>query len=213
MFEKLKAIGGKEFSDILLKTVGILAFVAAFNFFNSTPSLKVVSAIEGKQCNNNLLHAFYKKNQLEVPKPVRESYEEHWLFDNSGTVIGMENPLIDWMKQFNMFGDDPLTYFKQSKKIISSVRDNLNLEKYDNNSWHNSREINKPLPIPGINHELFSKKIDELKSHLSQKEYFTFLVGLNSSLVFLNAITIENDGDIDLRNLILTIPYPLSRIN
>jgi len=206
MFKKIP-MSGKDFVTVIINTATLLAFFVAFNFFNSSPSIKIESTVEGEMSNNNLLHDYYEAHGLEMPDLVKETFKKHWMYEEKMETWGKENPLIDWIKFVNTFLDDELT---RHPPIIDKVI--AQIEKSLQNKEAFLYKINVSQPIPHVDYEKHYLKILNLKKSLSKKDYFNLLVGLKSSFTYMNHITIENDGEIDLRNLKITIAYPMSII-
>jgi len=58
----------------------------------------------------------------------------------------------------------------------------------------------------------FRPILDDIKSKLSSSDYYIFLAALIYSREVHNSVFIKNDGDLDLKNVRVTFPAPLSKV-
>jgi len=200
IIQRLKGIGGKDFIGIIISVIAVTAFLIGLNFFISSPSLKVSLHKSSKLLDPNLLYKFYRENNFNIPLAVKNT-----IIDEEPTKIkgvGINSPLILKLKFFNPV-ENP-KFFESQAEILEN--DLIN-EKIENNYvFHPPTRSGVPID------SLFSEVLPRIKSSITASDYYKLLVGVKSSIKHLNAIKIENNGDIDLKNIKIYIPFPLSEV-
>lgn len=86
------------------------------------------------------------------------------------------------------------------------------LEKQIGKSAYKKPAYNSFAIGQGFDEQEFEPKRDLIKSMLSKKDYYIFLASLMYSREISNDIQIQNNGDVDLKNLKITISSPRSII-
>ncbi len=177
---------------------GIVAFVSATQYFSAKPSLKVELAKASPLSEPSLLiidyslmRRFYDEAGIEVPELLASHEELGNLFHKRPPVAHIAQPPSSSLRA-QVSG--PPTNTAEYERL-------LDMDFYPNIfALGGSRS--------GMPWDIFKKHLPSLKTQLNPRDYHNLLVGVLYSRVFVNMLYITNDGDFDLRSILLVVPSP-----
>lgn len=204
IYQRLISIGGKNFVGIIINTIGVLSFLIGINFFISEPSLKVTIHKSQGLLDSNLLYRYYVENSIKIPEEVKKPLISEQPLEIEG--VGENSPLINKIKFFDK-SEDAKYLEKYLEGQSKEIQDDLMSKDEKNN-----KVFHPPMYMGTQIDSLCSEVLPKLKDALSASDYFKLMVGVKSSLKYRNTIIIENDGNIDLKNIDVVIPFPFSQV-
>ncbi len=178
---------------------GIVAFVSATQYFSAKPSLKVELAKASPPAipevlliDYSLMREFYDQAGIDVPELLASHEELGSLFHRRPRVTHDGEP--PWSQLRTAVRVPPGADTAEYERL-------LNMDFYPN--------IFGPSGLrPGLPWDVFKKHLLSLKTQLDPTDYRNLLAGALYSRVFWNRLYIKNDGDFDLRSIMLVVPSP-----
>jgi hypothetical protein len=206
----LERFDAKEIVAVVTSTIAIVAFLLAVDYFTAKPSLKIsVFTTYHGFYRDSVVH-YYKENAIEIPKQLYEDKSLRGLFPkepkapdpNDGTVVGThasDELLIELMGK----GRDLGRYLPPRIEMLENHIDKYTYKKrtYAFVDWRGFYDPNTFQPV-----------LDRIKSILSQEQYYVFLAAFIRSREIQHTINVNNDGAIDLKNVEIIIPAPVSKV-
>lgn len=180
--------------------IGIITFVTATEYFSAAPFLKTRLYVFPPDIyvDRVLVREFYSRSKIEVPPWLIEDSFFRELFakpvvKNNFSETDFNNPLWE------------ITHSPPIKEVTTEFESSLKRQ-----NWYNDIFSHK-VPFYGTDFKKCLERLDSAKINLSPRDYRNFVVSLLYARTFSNDIHITNDGDIDLRDIIITIFAPSTR--
>jgi hypothetical protein len=200
-YSKLRSLHAMTVYQFITYFTGIVAFVTAAQYFSEKPSISVtVKDLHGVYVNPGLVQEFYSQAEVDIPEMILKHDIFDFLFDKSAA---RDNAFID----DKQLGWGPIRSLAKSPPISVFIED---LEKaLQTNVWH--KTISSWSSRGGVDLEKALENLEPLKTKLSARDYRNFLAAVLYGRVFQNSVYLENDGDIDLKRILITIRGPLAK--
>ena len=195
---------------LIITTITITAFLIAVDYFTAQASLEVSFKDQKTGYYLKKIQEFYEERKLKIPQ----------VFYNDNTLRGVfYKDLSARNKDFINIGDAT-----SDDDIIKAIQRGQNVGKAYLNQRVNflEKRVDKYLYKKRIylskdqrgfyDEKQFKEILNQVKSKLSEIEYYVFLAALVNSRERINRIYIKNNGEVNLRNIKLTIPAPRSKV-
>lgn len=197
-----------KFFQLIIYTISIVAFLAAIEYFSAKSSLSVTVINSPLGYCMDTVKNFYKTNNLEIPKSLIEDDKLTKLFTEETSFVD-DNYIFETGSTSSY---DLITAIKQGQNIgmltwyIEQLEAQIGKYHYRKfcDVWISRGEF--------YQEDKFSDILKYIKTKLTPQEYFIFLTALLFSREIENTIWIKNNGDIDLKDIVIIIPSPLSKI-
>lgn len=192
--------------NILIVAIAITTFLTALDYFSAKPSLSIRSFFIKSEAHfmTNYIKEFYIINEISTPKAIFNDILLKKLFDDYNTSFPspLSNP--------NASGKETIEAIKNSKRVFSNYTfdrrtdrliDQLGKYEYKKRVWSSSTgTLIQKVTIKNI--------LDYAKKVLDNKDYYIFLCSVLHSRMIDNSISVKNDGEVDLSNIEIIVPYP-----
>jgi hypothetical protein len=196
--KKTISLDGKEFIEIIVSIVVILAFLIGLNYFSNKSSLKITINSNNQYVDKQLLYNYYIDNKLDFPKVIERIIKTNtYRFSNTRRNI----PLITLVNNNNSLKNE--SFYEKEIKVLERENNGDNKETFYKE--YKNKNMVRLL-------EFQSSILPKLKTVLTSKEYFNLLIGVKVSSKFLNNIKIKNDGNTNLKNIEVILPFPISDV-
>lgn len=200
-------INGKQQIEIIIASFTIVAFLLAANYFTAKPSIELSIWSSHEEFYILPVIQFYKDQNIEFPTVFYDK-EIANLFLDSSELHKLSIDLGVGVSDVEI-----LQELKKGRNIGQYLNLRIvDLERHLNESTfvrHFYRTPNQGSFLP-------SDKIDKLTQFIKKKssaeEYYIFLLALISSRRNNQNLGIKNNGDIDLKDVVVTIPAPVSKL-
>jgi len=179
---------------------GLVAFISATEYFSAKPSIRItVTRFPHVIVNPGLVQQFYREAGTSIPELLLRNSSIACLFDKS-------------FAQGNAFVDDAQLGFGPLKELTKGppnvfIPELERLLKGD--VW--PKVLSGWSTRGGLMMETVDGQLSSLKAQLTSGDYRDLLEAIMYSRVFENVIDVENDGDLDLRSVLIVVPSPLVR--
>lgn len=193
--------------QLVIHAISIVAFLTAIDYFSKKSSIRIEIYPEPAGYHMDTVEKFYKENEIELPQIFREGGQFSWMFKK-------EKDFKDYVSMGDAASDEDLIRaIKKGQKIGGYVHRRIEHLERQMEKYHYKKTLYLGLES-GIFYpkEYFKKPLSLLKKQLSPEDYYIFLSALIFSREVYHNIFITNDGEIDLRDLTIVIPSPLSKI-
>lgn len=193
--------------QLVVHAISIVAFLTAIDYFSKKSSIRIGIHPEPAGYYMDTVEKFYKENEIELPQIFREGGQFSWMFKK-------EKDFKDHVTIGDGTSDEDLIRaIKKGQKMGGYVHRRIERLEHQMEKYHYKKTIYFNLESRGFYpKEYFKKPLSLLKKQLSPEDYYIFLSALISSREVHHDIFIKNDGEIDLRDLTIVIPSPLSKI-
>ncbi len=193
-------LDGTKLIQIVVCTISVIAFLEGIRYFSAKPSLQIKVHPTPYGYFMDTVRSFYQKNNFEIPENFYNEPTLKKIFfhekRNGGTFFLIPEILKSLKEDINM---------KIPKQITEELEERIENTKYERRVWFSSAGEH-------IEEEKFKGVLQFLKSKLSEQEYFVFTSALIYSREIDHNIFINNDGDVDLKELTFIIPSPWGKI-
>ncbi len=179
---------------------GIVAFVSATQYLSAKPSLEIHLSKVGVIADRVLLQRFYRDTGVDIPQTLVNHTELGSLFwspesQEDATTVGRPSS-SNHLREL-------LAIPPTIEGVIPEYERLLALDVWPN--------VISSIPFPqGVPMEVISKLLPRLKTQLTPRDYRDFVAAVLYSRVFIHVMSIKNDGDLDLRSLLIIVPSPLT---
>lgn len=187
-------------------SLAILAALTAGDFFTSRPGLRIDIWSDKYYYRGASIHEFYMANNLDTTAFGRNFIQKHFKSPNDTLPTALINP-------FYVPNLDIIELIKQGYNIdyVLSSRI-LDLEIHFQDSVF-IRHI-YPLSIESIlTRDQVQELIELIKNKYTKRDYYVFLTSLLYARQYTQNVWIKNIGSLELQNINIQIPAPLSRIS
>lgn len=202
----------KDLIGFVTSAITIVAFLVAVDFFSAASSLYISVKTSHLGYYMDSLKKYYTDNNLKFPDQIYENKSLNKIFSQS---LNKRNP--NYIDQGDADSDELAVkaiangqdittsgFVEYRIKKLEKQLDNYTYEKHVYSSNNDGRGF--------YDEQDFRPVLDIIQSKLSKEEYYTFLVALIRSRECFHNMFIKNDGDVDLKNVKITIPAPLSKV-
>lgn len=202
----------KDLIGFVISAITIVAFLVAVDFFSAVSSLNISVKTSHLGYYMDSLKNYYTDNNLKFPNQIYENKSLNKIFSQSLTkrnsnYIDQGDADSDELAVKAIANGQDITtsgFVEYRIKKLEKQLDNYTYEKHVYSSNSDRRGF--------YDEQDFKPVLDIIQSKLSKEEYYTFLVALIRSRERFQNIFINNDGDVDLKNVKITIPAPLSKV-
>ena len=198
-FWKLE-LDGTKLIQIVVCTISVIAFLEGIRYFSAKPSLQIKVHPTPYGYFMDTVRSFYQKNKFEIPEIFFNEPTLKKIFfherRNGGIDLLIPEILKFLQEDINM---------KIPKQLTEDLEKRIKDYEYERGIWFSSAG-------EYIEEEKFKGVLQFLKSKLSEQEYFVFISALIYSREIDHNIFINNDGDVDLKELTFIIPSPWGKI-
>lgn len=202
----------KDLIGFVISAITIVAFLVAVDFFSAVSSLNISVKTFHLGYYMDSLKNYYTDNNLKFPNQIYENKSLNKIFSQSLTkrnpnYIDQGDADSDELAVKAIANGQDITtsgFVEYRIKKLEKQLDNYTYEKHVYSFNSDRREF--------YDEQDFKPVLDIIQSKLSKEEYYTFLVALIRSRERFQNIFINNDGDVDLKNVKITIPAPLSKV-
>lgn len=199
----------KDLLRYITSAITIVAFLLAVDYFSAKPSLRIGINPYHRGYYMDSLLKFYQANNINFPKQLMEDQSLRKLFTRDTKLLDPNRvEIASWTSDEELIGA-----IVKGQEIGSFVQ--YRIEQLE-------RQLSKYTYIKRIygysddrgfyDEQTFAPILDYIRSKLSTSDYYIFLAALLHSREVSNIVFITNDGDIDLKNVRVTFPAPLSKV-
>jgi len=206
----LSKIHLKDLLEYIRSAITIVAFLLAVDYFAAKPSVRIVIHPMPKGYYMDSLLRYYQANNLDFPKQLMEDQSLRKIFARDTRLLDPNYVLI-WSGMSDEELIRAIVRGQQEvggwvKYMIEQLEKQIGKYTYfkhayaymDERGYHDEQQF-RPI-------------LDYIRSKLSTTDYYIFLTALIYSREVDHVIYITNDGDLDLKNVRITFPAPLSKI-
>jgi hypothetical protein len=203
----------KDFLEYLRSAITIIAFLMAVEYFTPQASLKISEHTMHCGFYPDSIVNYYQEHKIEFPKRLIEDQSLHGVFprevkqidrssgpgENVGEAASEEmvvaaiaegQPILGYIEHVRIGKlESQIGKYTYAKQVYLLGDDRLSCSEED-----------------------FKRVLARAKSLLSPKDYYILLVASLRSRENGQSIYVNNDGDLDLKNVTITIPAPLSKV-
>lgn len=193
--------------QVIVYTISIVAFLTAIDYFSKKLSLNIGIHPQSSGYYMDTVEKFYKQNEIELPQIFLEGSQFAWVFKK-------EKDFKDHVTIGDGTSDEDLIRaIKKGQEMGGYVHRRIEHLERQIENYHYKKHIYVGFESRGFYPEKdFKKPLSVIKNQLLPEEYYIFLSALIFSREVRHIIFIKNDGEIDLKDLTIVIPSPLSKI-
>ena len=198
----------KDLLQCITTAITIVAFLHAVNYFAAKPSLRIGISPHPIGYYMDSLMVYYQANNINFPKQLMEDKSLGKLFARDTNLMDPNRVKIaSWISDEELIGA-----IVRGQEIGSFVEYRIEqLERQIGKYTYMKHIYGGYMDDRGFyDEQKFRPTLDYIKSKLSTRDYYIFLVALIHSREVGHAVFIKNDGDLDLKNVRVTFPAPLS---
>lgn len=203
----VRGINGMSLISLLTSSLVIVALLQATNYFTSEASLELSIWGETRQYQPDLLTQFYRDNELEFPdvfhdKRIRKLFSDSSIFPDSYIMVADGTSDIEVLQALKN-GQKVGWYLKRR---ITQLEQHLEESTFVKHIYRFNESISI-IPKDGI-----PLLINFIEKNTSKEEYYTFLIALISARVIDQNVMVRNDSEVDLKDIVIIIPAPVSKL-
>ena len=204
----------KDIIGFITSTIAIVAFLIAVDYFTARSSLNISMSITPTGYYMDSLINYYHDNGIELPKQFYEDASLRKLFykatkQKENYYINLNDGVSDeaLIRALHK-GQIPGSHGMYLQRRINMLENQIGKYTYKKHIYTSTQtDLRGHYDEKG-----FKPILDHIKSILSKEDYYTFLAALIRSRERRQSIYVKNDGHLDLKNIKITIPAPLSRV-
>ncbi len=189
-------------------SIAVAAIFVGINMFNQVASLDIkLNEMIGSSLGGNdrifkkdILN-YYKNNDIKIPAYINGLFLD---LDKNPVKIGSLDNLVKYSGE--KYGVEKDSLFSGGWIGVATKTIESDLINNKNTSDFSIITIKEEY----ITSKFLVDKSSALKNNLSENQYFVFLAALLNSRIFEQSLEIINNGDIDLRNIKITITPPFN---
>lgn len=200
----------RDILQYITSTITIVAFLLAVDYFSAKPSLKIGLYSRAYGYYMDSLREYYQANNINLPKQLVEDQSLGKLFVRDTKLMDPNHVQIaSWTSDEELIaaivkGQDIGSFLEYRIDQIERQIGKYTYVKHIYGGYMDDRGF--------YDEKQFKPTLDYIKSKLSKSDYYIFLAALIHSREISNAAFITNDGDLDLKNVRVTFPAPLSKV-
>jgi len=199
----------KDLLQYITSAITIVAFLLAVDYFAAKPSLKIGIGTSPRGYYMDSLLEYYQVNNINFPKQLMEDQSLRKLFARDTKLIDPNNvQIIGGISDESLIGA-----IVRGQEIGSFIEYRIDLLEKQIGKYTYMKHVYGYMDDRGFyDEQTFGPILDIIRSKLSTSEYYIFLAALIRSREVSHVVFIKNDGDLDLKNVIVTFPAPLSKV-
>jgi len=202
----------RDIKDLLwyiISAISIVAFLLAVDYFVAKPSLRIGINTTPRGYYMDSLLKFYQANNIHFPKQLKEDKSLRKLFARDTNMIDPNYVNITgWISDEELIGA-----IVRGQEIGSFVEYRIDQLERQIGKYTYTKHIYGYIEDRGYyDEQKFRPTLDYIRSKLPKSDYYIFLAALIHSREVFNTVFITNDGDIDLKNVRVTLPSPFSKV-
>lgn len=193
---------------IIIHTLTIVAFVGALDYFSKKASIIITPYTRTNGFYKNSIKKFYTENDLSIPLVFNEFKSLRFLSENEiveehDILIGGTTSNLDFIKALIKGRKIPESL---KTRRIDKLKEQIKNYSFKKQSYvYISEEF--------YEEQMVFEMLTQIEPRLTQEDYIVFLCALIQSREIHQSIAIENNGDIDLKNLKIIFPAPISKVS
>ncbi len=199
----------KDLLQCITTAIAIVAFLHAVNYFAAKPSLRIGLHSSANGYYMVSLLKYYQDNNITFPKQLSEDQSLHKIFSRDTHL-----PDPNHIQVSDGVSDEAvIKALARGQDIGSFIERRIDQIERQIGKYTYMKHIYIRHDERGFyDEQKFTPTREYIKSKLSTSDYYKFMVALIYSREVDNTIFIKNDGDMDLKNVKITFPAPLSKV-
>jgi hypothetical protein len=199
----------KDLIRYITSAITIVAFLLAVDYFAAKPSLRIVINPDPMGYYMDSLLKFYQANNIHFPKQLMEDKSLRKLFARDTKLMDPNRVHITgWISDEAL-----IRVIVRGQEIGTFVEYRIKQLERQLGKYTYTKHIYGYMDDRGFyDQQKFRPTLNYIRSKLSTSDYYIFLAALIHSREVSNTVFITNDGDIDLKNVRVTFPAPLSKV-
>lgn len=201
-------LSGEHLAGDVLKALGVVAFLFAADYFTDKPSVNAYIWGTDKAYYRSFFRAFFHDNQINPPSvltdtPLRSILEESDEYPQA--LSNPQGPVIEYIREVQRMMD--------SSYASTSLYHSHQLEKHFESSRYRKLMYMGPDFGGMWTNEVINEILCCVESLGSPMEYLTVIAAVIYSRTYGQHVSVKNDGGVDLRDIDVTVPAPVSRLS
>ena len=199
----------KDLLQYITSAITIVAFLFAVNYFAAKPSLRIGINPRLRGYYMDSLLEYYQADKFNFPKQLKEDQSLRKLFTRDTKLMDPNHvEIAGWTSDEELIGA-----IVKGQEIGSFVQYRIEqLERQLSKYTYMKRIYGYSDDRGFYDEQTFAPILDYIKTKLSRSDYYIFLAALIRSREVDHTVFIKNDGDLDLKNVRVTFPAPLSKV-
>lgn len=199
----------KDVLRYITSAITIVAFLLAVDYFAAKPSLRIAIRRTYSGYYMDSLVEYYQANNINFPKELMDDSSLHKLFTRDTNLMDPNDVAITgWISDEALIGA-----IVRGQEIGSFVEYRIKQMESQIGNYTHTKHIYGSVDERGfLDEQKFRPTVDYINSKLSRNDYYIFLAALLRSREVPHIIFITNDGDLDLKNVRVTFPAPVSKV-
>lgn len=204
---KTRALSGHQFIKDLVTAIGLTAFLMAADYFTDRASVHVGWSLLTHDYTRTVVDDFFRDNEIDPPAILTSGPLEYILQESDSLPDLIKH---DWYSHV-----DYIRYLQSDsvKPKIDAIDSRCRDLEEGLSASHYS--------IPGRHFSYLGRSwgdsqvqeiLDFVRSRSTALDYYVVLSALLYSRTYRQDFVVYNDGDLDLRNIQITVPAPISRL-
>lgn len=199
----------KDLLRYITSAITIVAFLLAVDFFAAKPSLRIALHSHPNGYYMDSLLEYYQANNIKFPKQLMEDQSLRKFFARDTKLMDPNRvDIVGWMSD-----EELIRAIVKGQEIGSYVEYRIEQLERQIGKYTYVKHLYGYMDHRGYyDEQQFRPILDYIRSKLSTSDYYIFLAGLIRSREVDHTVSITNDGDLDLKNVRVTFPAPLSKV-
>ena len=199
----------KDLLWYIISAITIVAFLLAVDYFSAKPSLRISIYTRNMGYYIDSLLYYYQANNISFPKQLMEDQSLRKLFTRDTPMDPNQVYITGWLSDEALIGA-----IVRGQEIGSFVEYRIEQLERQIGKYTYTKQIYGYVDDRGFyDEQKFRPILDYIKSKLSTNDYYIFLASLIHSREVNQTIFITNDGDLNLKNVRMTLPSPFSKVS
>ncbi|MBL7152130.1 MAG: hypothetical protein ISS79_00310 [Phycisphaerae bacterium] len=199
----------KDLLHYITSAIAIVAFLLAVDYFSAKPSLRIGIGPHPRGYHMDSLLEYYQANNITFPKQLMEDQSLHKLFARDTKSVDPNH--------VHILGGTPdeaiIGAIVKGQEIGSFVEYRIDKLERQIGKYTYIRHVYGYMDDRGFyDEQKFTPTLEYIETKISRIDYYIFLAALIRSREVDHTVFITNDGDIDLKNVRVTFPAPLSKV-
>lgn len=203
----LRRYNAKRFFTMMSFSLGVVAFLLAAKYFTAKPSVDLSVTSISRFYNLPLLIQFYRDQDIEPPEIFHDKKIAH-LFSDTLEYPNLSNYINSGTSDLGI-----LQKIKNGSDMGGFLSERItDLERHLDDSTYERHFYMSPDWGSHYPEESIQELTEYVKIKSSREEYYTFLMALISGRITHSMIFVKNDGVVNLKDIAITIPAPVSKL-
>lgn len=201
-------LSGEHLASDVVKALSIVAFLFAANYFTDKASVKAHVWATNMMYYQSFVPSFFRDNEI-TPSAILKTPQLRFILEESDqypqALSNPQGPIIDYILEVQKLKDT--SYANMSRHHSRQLEKHFDSSRYRKHIF-TSPDLGGAWMNEGINEILC-----RAESLGSATEYLTVLAAIISCRTYNHSISVKNDGNVDLKDISVIIPAPLSRLS